>query len=92
MKENQTAAKKSSASKPWLMAQMPLMNADSGNDICLKKDGTLCVITVIKDQASMDANTLKEIGALGEAFESKISRGISWKFMQLDASLEPEFA
>ena len=40
----------------------------------------------------MDENTLKEIAALGEAFESKISRGISWKFMQLDASQEPEFA
>ena len=91
-KENQSEPKKSAAAKPWLIANVPLLTEDSGNDICLMKDGTLCVIMVVKDQSSVDQNALSEMNALGEAFESKISRGITFKFMQLDASTEPEFA
>jgi hypothetical protein len=47
--------KTSSASKPWLVKPVPEMTKDSGNDICLKKDGALCIILVVKDK-----NTLKQ--------------------------------
>ncbi len=45
---------KSAASKPWLNMAVPFMTSDSGNDICLRKDGTLCVVYVVKDAASVD--------------------------------------
>ena len=68
------------------------MTMDSGNDICLKKDGSLCIIMVVKDAASVDKNAMQEIGELGEEYESKISRGIAFRFMWLDSSADPEFA
>ena len=30
------------------------LTADSGNDICLQKDGSLCIVLVAKDDASVD--------------------------------------
>lgn len=46
--------KQSSAAKPWMVAQVPQVTKDSANDICLKKDGALCIIMVVKDKASLD--------------------------------------
>jgi len=91
-KENQSEVKTSSASKPWLIVNVPQMTQDSGNDICLKKDGSLCIIMVVKDAASVDKTAMEQIGLLGEEYESKISRGIAFRFMWLDASTETEFA
>jgi len=71
---------------------MPFLTQDSGNDVCLKRDGTLCVIMVVKDAASIDQSQVTQIGGVGEQFESKISRGINFNFMMLDAAAEPEFA
>lgn len=68
------------------------MTKDSGNDICLKKDGTLCVIMVVKDKASLDESKFDVLSNLNQQFDSKISRGISFLFSWLDASVEPEFA
>lgn len=68
------------------------MTKESANDICLKKDGSLCVIMVVKDAASLDKTKLDQLSKLGEQFESKISRGITFLFNWLDASTEPEFA
>lgn len=44
----------SRASKPWLAEPVPFLSKDSGNDICLKKDGVLCVIYVLPTQADSD--------------------------------------
>jgi hypothetical protein len=30
------------------------MTKDSGNDLCLKKDGALCIMMAVKDRASLD--------------------------------------
>ena len=57
-KENQSEVKTSSASKRWLVAQVPQMTQDSANDICLKKDGSLCIIMVVKDAASIDQKAM----------------------------------
>lgn len=48
------APKQSSAAKPWLVVPVPKMTQDSANDICLKKDGALCIILVAKDEASVE--------------------------------------
>jgi len=52
------------------------MTKDSGNDICLKKDGALCIILAVKDAASVDQSLLDVMNQVGQGFASKISRGI----------------
>lgn len=40
---------KSAAAKPWLNVATPFLTKDSANDICLQRDGTLCVIYISND-------------------------------------------
>jgi hypothetical protein len=44
----------SAASKPWLTVKIPQMTIESANDVCLKKEGALCVVYVTKDSASIN--------------------------------------
>ena len=88
-KENEV--KTSSASKPWLVKPVPEMTKDSGNDICLKKDGALCIILVVKDKSSLKQSQIDVLDSVGQGFASKISRGINFHFSFLDESAEPEF-
>lgn len=43
---------------------------------------------ITKDANSVNKDQLDQIGQLGEELESKISRGIAFKFMWLDATAE----
>ena len=67
------------------------MTKDSANDICLKKDGSLCVILLAKDRASVDRSMLERLDSISQSFTSKISRGITFIFSWLDTSVEKEF-
>lgn len=71
---------------------VPQLTKDSGNDICLKKDGALCIILVSKDKGSLNQAHLDSMHSVGQAFSSKISRGISFYFSWIDTTAEPEFA
>eukprot|EP00356_Strombidium_inclinatum_P004709 CAMPEP_0170493486 /NCGR_PEP_ID=MMETSP0208-20121228/13968_1 /TAXON_ID=197538 /ORGANISM="Strombidium inclinatum, Strain S3" /LENGTH=401 /DNA_ID=CAMNT_0010769419 /DNA_START=30 /DNA_END=1235 /DNA_ORIENTATION=+ len=82
----------SAASRPWLTVAVPQITAESGNDICLQKDGALCVILVAKDKSQASSDVLEIMNSVGQGFASKISRGISFYFSWLDTSAEPEFA
>jgi hypothetical protein len=90
---NNEEAVVSAASKPWLNDRIPLITSDSADDICLKKEGALCVIFVGKDAASIKTfhKELSELHSTGQQFASKISRGINFYFMSLDSSAEPKF-
>lgn len=68
------------------------MTKDSGNDLCLKKDGTLCVILVVKNKAALDEKKLDVMYSVGQDFTSKISRGIQFNFSWLDSEADKEFA
>jgi hypothetical protein len=68
------------------------MTKDSANDICLKKDGTLCVVYIVKDSQSSNDAVIDTLEQVKSAFMSKIERGITFSFVRLDASREPEFA
>jgi len=57
----------------------------------LKKEGALCVIYIVKDAASKSDEVSDQLYQTGQQFASKISRGINFYFMWLDASAEPEF-
>lgn len=84
--------KQSSAAKPWLVVPVPEMTKDSANDICLKKDGALCVILLVKDSESVEAPTLDLMDKVSQSFTSKINRGVEFIFSYLDVSMEAEFA
>lgn len=89
-KDNQP--KTNAAAKPWLTISVPQLTADSGNDVCLMRDGTLCVVLVVKDASQATTEVLSLLNSIGQEFSSKISRGIQFNFNWLDASKEPEFA
>jgi len=57
-KENEPT-KTSSASKPWMIPNVPQMTKDSANDICLKKDGALCVMMIVKNKDALDEAKLE---------------------------------
>ena len=82
----------SRASKPWLSEPVPFLSKDSANDVCLKKDGVLCVIYVVPTAASSDQSVISAMSNVKDMFESKIERGITFNFMRLDVSQEPDFA
>ena len=82
----------SRASRPWLTEPVPFISKDSANDICLKKDGVLCVIYAVASAAQSDAAVVTAMDNVKEAFTRKIERGITFNFMRLDVSVETEFA
>lgn len=82
----------SAASKPWLSQPFPFLSKDSGNEICLSKDGTLCVIYLVKSADESDKAVLDAFSNVKEAFTSKIERGITFNFIRLDVGAESEFA
>lgn len=82
----------SRASRPWLSEPVPFLSKESANDICLKKDGVLCVIYVLPTASASDKAVVTAMDNVKEAFTSKIERGITFNFMRLDVSVEPEFA
>lgn len=52
----------------------------------------MCVIYVVPTAAQSDANIIEALQNVQDAFTSKIERGITFSFMRLDVSLEPDFA
>ena len=73
---------------------VPQLTKDSANDVCLQKDGILCVILVTKDKQMRTENDkmVDDVNKVGQSFGSKISRGIGFNMMWLDASTESDFA
>jgi hypothetical protein len=70
---------------------VPQISKDSANDVCLKKDGALCVILVAPNKSKVDSKVLDTMHNVGQTFSSKISRGISFYFSWIDASEETAF-
>jgi len=68
--------------------------SESFDDICLKKEGALCVIYIAanSDQAKNNQAQIDELYSVGQSFASKISRGINFSFMWLDSSAESKFS
>ena len=82
----------SRASKPWLSEPVPFLSKDSANDVCLKKDGVLCVIYLVPQASQSDEKVIMDMNYIKDIFTSKIERGITFNFMRLDISMEPNFA
>lgn len=50
------------------------------------------MIYVVSDKSQSDPRMVEDLQKLKDSFTSKIERGISFSFMRLDASAEPDFA
>lgn len=87
-----TETVESAAVKPWLTQQIPFLSKDSGNELCLKKDGVLCVIYLVPSAAESDDKVLLSLNQVKELFTSKIERGIVFNFLRLDVTAESDFA
>ena len=56
--------KKSSAAKPWLVKPVAQLTKDSGHDLCMAKDGSLCIILINKDAASVNQAHLDSLHSI----------------------------
>lgn len=65
----------------------PYLTTDSANDICLKKDATLCVIYVSPNQENQ-AKVDKVFKDVSKSFDVG-EHVIQFQFMRLDSELEP---
>ena len=80
------------ASKPWLNEPLPFLNKDSGNDLCLVKDGTLCVMYVVPNAAASDQTVIDALQTVKVDFVANTESRIRFSFMRLDMSAEPELS
>ncbi|KAH8581795.1 PDI like thioredoxin domain containing [Cryptosporidium sp. chipmunk genotype I] len=78
-----------SGSKPWLLQRIPELTGPSYNDVCGKYKN-LCFIYLKKGEISLEELSMLE--ELQDLFTPNIAgRGISFKWMWMDASIEDEF-
>ncbi len=75
----------SSATKEWMTETFPEMNGKSAKDICLGNEGTLCVILLTNNKPSKELKDQFE--QLNLKFETKLDRGVHFKFMWLNGSV-----
>merc|ERR1712166_1513479 len=68
---------------------LPFLNKDSGNDICLIKDGTLCVMCVVPNASASDEGVMAALQEVKTGFVAATESRIRFSFMRLDASAEP---
>jgi len=71
---------------------MPYLSKESANDICLKKDGILCVMYVLKSAAESNEKVVEAFKNIQDRFTSKLERGITFSYMRLDTTAEAGFA
>ena len=71
------------------MKKFPEINKDSGNDICFKVDGVVCVVLIYKETPSKDLTDL--FVNLQNWLSPKINRGIKYKFGWINSSSQSEF-
>ena len=90
-KDSKDGDVKSAASKAWNNEQVPMFSKDSANDICLKKDGALCVIYIGADETAKHA-AVDALYSIGKSYENKISRGVSFLFSWVNTKNEEAFA
>ena len=66
--DGEQAEKTSAAAKPWMSEKVPELHSYSANDVCLKKDGALCVVYTVKSSEAKQQDHLDMLYELGGAF------------------------
>jgi len=75
--------------KPWASEKLPEITKESGNDICFKVDGTVCVILINKEKPSDPM--IDTFNALQNHLSPKIDRGIKFKFGWINSTTQNAF-
>jgi len=75
------------ADKPWLSEKLPEMTLETGNDVCFKIDGIICVVLANKEKPSVElVNTMAEIQ---NYLTPKIDRGgIKYRFAWISTTTQ----
>ena len=77
------------ASKPWLAAKLPELNADSSNDIWYGKKGLWVVLFTKETPTDAQINILTTVR---DQFTSNLDdRGLQFSFMWIDVTKHPEW-
>lgn len=77
------------ADRPWMSEKFPELNALSGNDVCFKAEGVLCVILVSNGKPDIKTNNM--INDLQNFLSPKIDRGIKYKFGWVNSDTQSKF-
>lgn len=75
--------------KPWLNEKLPELTKESGNELCFKVDGVVCVILLHKDKPTEELINL--MSHVQNILTPKIERGIKYKYGWLDTSKQSKF-
>lgn len=75
--------------KPWMTEKFPEITIESGNEICFKVDGTICVFLINKEKPNEQLeNIFMEVQ---NWLSPKINRGAKYKFGWLNSSKQIKF-
>lgn len=77
--------------RPWLNEKFPEMNLLSGNDLCFKVEGIICIVFISKGKPSEEMKTLSN--DLQNFLVPKIdySGGVKYKFSWIDSEKQSSF-
>lgn len=76
--------------KPWLNEKLPELNSKSGNDVCFKVDGVICVVFI--SNGKLNENLISLSTDLQNYLSPKIDYGGSkYKFSWINAETQKEF-
>lgn len=71
------------------MQRFPELTAESGNELCFKVDGIVCVLLINKEKA--DDNLTNLFTELQNYLSPKINRGLKYKFGWLNSTTQTKF-
>lgn len=75
--------------KPWLMEKFPEVNEKSGNEVCFKVDGIICVILLSDGKPGEEISNM--MSELQNYLSPKIDRGLKYKFGWINAQTQTAF-
>eukprot|EP00340_Litonotus_pictus_P002081 CAMPEP_0170527322 /NCGR_PEP_ID=MMETSP0209-20121228/12812_1 /TAXON_ID=665100 ORGANISM="Litonotus pictus, Strain P1" /NCGR_SAMPLE_ID=MMETSP0209 /ASSEMBLY_ACC=CAM_ASM_000301 /LENGTH=339 /DNA_ID=CAMNT_0010817795 /DNA_START=209 /DNA_END=1228 /DNA_ORIENTATION=+ len=83
------ASEETKADKPWLNEKLPELNNKSGNDVCFKVEGVICVVLV--SNGKPENKIIDIMSELQNYLSPKIDRGIKYKFGWINSETQSQF-
>lgn len=90
--EDKTSGSSSSSNateKPWLNEKFPEVNAASGNDVCFKVEGIICVILI--NNGKPENKIINLMSEIQNYLSPKIDRGIKYRFSWMNSETQSSF-
>lgn len=89
--EDKTKANETTkADKPWLNEKLPELTKESGNEVCFKVDGIVCVILINNEKPSDEL--INQFSNIQNWLSPKIDRGgVKYKFGWINSTTQKDF-